>query len=96
MNTNSLAIETPSELTASNANSFRDEVRSRIQSTLRCLDLNLAATRFIDSSGLGALLALHKTLCAQEGAIRLVNPSPQVQQVLELTRMHRLLEIVQL
>jgi anti-sigma B factor antagonist len=58
------------------------------------IEIDLSETRFIDSCGLGALVALHKTACGHKGVVRLLNPLPPVQQILELTRMHRIFEIV--
>jgi len=49
----------------------------------------------VDSSGLGALIALHKTMCARGGGIRILRPTPVVHQVMELTRLHRVFEIIQ-
>jgi len=49
---------------------------------------------FLDSSGLGTLISLHKTLRARNGTVRLLKPAPNVQQILELTRLHRVFEIV--
>lgn len=82
------------ELNAANAGSLRDQARARLKPEHTSLEIDFSGTRFIDSSGLGALIALHKTLCARQGAVRVIRPTPQVQQILELTRMHRLFEIV--
>jgi anti-sigma B factor antagonist len=84
-----------SELVAANAAATRDAIRAALSSACRQLDIDLSATTFLDSSGLGALLALHKTLTLQQGRVRLLNPAPNVQQILELTRLHRVFEIVQ-
>jgi len=82
------------ELVAPNASQTRDAVRAAITPACRQLDIDLARMTFLDSSGLGALLSLHKTLALQQGRVRLLNPSPTVQQILELTRLHRVFEIV--
>lgn len=82
------------ELNATNVAAFRDQIRSALQTQHTQLDLDLSKTRFLDSSGLGALISIHKTLCSRQGVVRIVNPTPQVQQILELTRMHRIFEIV--
>ena len=82
------------ELGAANSGAFRDWVRSSIRNGQRNIEVDLSQTTFIDSCGLGALIALHKTACSREGTLRLLNPQPSVQQVLQLTRMHRLFEIV--
>ena len=82
------------ELVAANASQVRDEIRAALPPTCICLDLDLAAMTFLDSSGLGALISLHKTLRSRNGTVRLLKPAPNVQQILELTRLHRVFEIV--
>ena len=82
------------ELSAANANSFRDQVRGALTQRLKHIDIDLSETMFLDSCGLGALISLHKTACTRSGAVRLLNPTPPVQQILELTRLHRVFEIV--
>ena len=82
------------ELVAANAEQVRDEIRASLPPTTVCLDLDLSAMTFLDSSGLGTLISLHKTLRARNGTVRLLKPAPNVQQILELTRLHRVFEIV--
>jgi len=81
-------------LSAANANAFRDQVRGSLADKLKNIDIDLSQTMFLDSCGLGALISLHKTACTRSGAVRLLNPTPPVQQILELTRLHRVFEIV--
>lgn len=81
------------ELTAANAGSVKEEVRSRIRPEHEVLDIDMSEVRILDSSGLGTLISLHKVMCQQNGVVRILNPTPIVEQVLELTRLHRLLEI---
>jgi anti-sigma B factor antagonist len=82
------------ELGAANSQSFRDQVRGAFHDAQRNIDIDLSQTMFVDSCGLGALISLHKATCNRQGAVRLLNPTPPVQQILELTRMHRIFEIV--
>lgn len=89
-----LRVSGPDELNATNATPFRDQVRSALRAEHSRIDLDFSTTRFVDSSGLGALISLHKLMAGRQGRVRVVNPTPQVQQILELTRMHRLFEIV--
>lgn len=93
-----LNISEVRELDAASSNSFRDEVRAALPPQLKTIEIDLSQTGFIDSCGLGALIAVHKTACSRNDAvaIRLLNPTPAVQQLFELTRMHRLFEIVKL
>ena len=90
-----LKITDLQELAAPNAPGFRDEVRGMLTADHKQIHIDLSQAQFVDSSGLGALLALHKTMAARQGAVCLLNPNPKVQKVLELTRLHRIFEIVQ-
>lgn len=91
-----LLVTDVQELNATNVAAFRDQIRAALQPQHAQLDLDMSRTRFLDSSGLGALISIHKTLCSRQGVVRIVNPTPQVQQILELTRMHRIFEIVRM
>lgn len=82
------------ELAAGNAAQVRDEVRAALKDGHGTIDFDLASTNFLDSSGLGALISLHKTMMGRSGSVRLLNPSPVATQVLELTRMHRVFDVV--
>jgi anti-sigma B factor antagonist len=82
------------ELGAANSNAFRDQARAALSDNHKFIEIDLSQTMFLDSCGLGALISLHKTTCSRNGLVRLVNPTPPVQQILELTRMHRIFEIV--
>lgn len=82
------------ELGAANSNTFRDQARSAMSDSQKNIEIDLSQTSFVDSCGLGTLIALHKTACSRRGMVRLLNPTPPVQQILELTRMHRIFEIV--
>lgn len=55
--------------------------------------LDLARVRFIDSSGVGAILTLYKQLGAKADAVVLRKPAPAVQSVFELLRLHRVFKI---
>jgi len=93
-NGDTISITGLKELGAANSNSFRDQVRATMSETHKVIEIDLSQTMFLDSCGLGALISLHKTTCSRNGLVRLVNPTPPVQQILELTRMHRIFEIV--
>ncbi len=92
-NGETLRVTAVKQLGAANANAFRDWVREIMTEPYRNLELDLSQTSFIDSCGLGALVALHKTARSREGKLRLLNPQPQVQQILDLTRLSRIFEV---
>lgn len=55
--------------------------------------VHLEKVRFIDSSGLGALLSGYKNAAAHVGKLALANIQPQVLSMFELTRLNRVFEI---
>lgn len=57
------------------------------------LIIDLSAVRFVDSSGLGALVSGFKNASAREGSLKLCSLQPQVRSMFELTRLHRVFEI---
>jgi anti-sigma B factor antagonist len=90
-----LSISEIPELTAVNSAQFREKVRSAMAESPTVIEINLSQTRFIDSSGLGALFALYRaTIPGNNVALRLLNPIPEIEQLLELTQMQQLFEIV--
>ncbi len=90
---NVLQVSGITELDASNAASFRDQTRAALRTEHDQIDFDFSQTRFLDSSGLGALIALYQSMTSRNGRIRILNPLPPVQQILEMTRMHRRFEI---
>lgn len=58
------------------------------------LIIQLGGVRFIDSSGLGALLSGNKNIALKGGRLVLVNIQKQVLSMFELTRLNRVFEIV--
>ena len=83
------------DLDAEAADAMRTEVRANLVN-LRAIEIDLSRTEFLDSSGLGGLVSLQKLANSQNGGVpvRVINPTPAIQQLLELTRLHRLFEIV--
>lgn len=82
------------ELVAANSFTFRDQLRATMCEGQRYIEIDLSDIHFIDSSGLGALIGLHKSTRVRNGVVRLLNPTPQVEQILKLTRTNRLFEVI--
>lgn len=57
------------------------------------LVLDFSEVSFIDSSCLGALVSLAKTLREQKGDIKLVRLTEDVQSIFQITRLDRIFEI---
>ena len=88
-----LHVSEVTQLGAANSTDIRDQVRTAFAPGHKNIHFDLSNTVFLDSCGLGCLVALHKTAAARGGSLRLLNPRPQVQQLLQLTRMDRVFEV---
>jgi anti-sigma B factor antagonist len=83
------------QLGATNAGAFRKWVLENLGDAYKNIEIDLSEATFVDSCGLGALIALHKTVRGRGGTLRLLNPQPSVLQILELTRLNLVFEVVQ-
>jgi len=92
--TSRLRIGAIRELNQSNALALQGSVNAVLTDAVKTIELDLSQTVFLDSHGLGALIALRNMMGRRKGVVRLLNPSRLVEQVLELTRLHRVLDIV--
>ena len=85
------------ELNSTNAHSLRSAVATALSHDLQTIEIDLSLTQTVDGAGLGALVLLYETANQHRNrdgvAIRLTNPRPPVQQIIELARLHHLFEI---
>ena len=78
-------------LTVVTAPQLRTAVAERIAAGDRLIVVDLSATEFVDSSGLGALVSCLKSARQAGGDLRIVAPSEQVSMVLRMTNLDRIL-----
>jgi len=85
------------ELCATNAQDFREQVEAALTPEVTTVEIDLSRIPFIDSCGLAALVAVHKAANGGHVAgpvnICLLDPTPAVRQVVELTRMDCVFQI---
>lgn len=88
------AVITPvGRLTLTTAGQVREAVDDLVRNGRPRLVVDLGRLDFIDSSGLGALVAGLRSARAAGGDLRLANASPQVATVLRLTNLDRVLRV---
>lgn len=75
------------------AEAFKARIRESVETGATRVVVDLADVPFVDSSGLGALIAGLRTATRFGGDVRLARPQPEVRDVLELTRLTRLFEL---
>ncbi len=78
---------------AHNSGDLKEQMLQLFDEGKCSLVIDLSAVRFIDSSGLGALVSGFKNASAREGSLKLCCLQPQVRSMFELTRLHRVFEI---
>jgi anti-sigma B factor antagonist len=80
------------ELDASNSADFKRDIASILDRYPK-LVVDMGRLRFVDSSGLGAMLSCLRHLSAKGGDLKLCRMSKPVRATFELVRMHRIFEI---
>ena len=69
------------------SNSLRERVKSLIAEGKKKIVLNMANVKYIDSAGLGILVAAHVSSKTQGAALHLCNLGDKFHDVLQLTRL---------
>lgn len=59
----------------------------------RCLVVNLSGVSFMDSTGLGVLVGIWRRLAARRGSLALASPSGQVQRILDIAGLTKILPV---
>ncbi|GAA4197125.1 STAS domain-containing protein [Microbacterium oryzae] len=78
-------------LTASGAPRLRDAVKELVDAGHAQIVVDLGATEFVDSSGLGALISGLKTARVAGGDLRIAQVPAGVRSVMKLTNLDRVL-----
>ena len=79
-------------LDASNVRAFREAMQALIKDKTRVV-LDISHLKFVDSSGLGALISCLRLLNSGRGDFKLCAMSTTVRALFELMRMHRVFNI---
>ena len=72
---------------------FRSTIREWLESGKKKLILDMSEVYFIDSSGLGELVTAHTTAVKHGGALKLLKLTQRVQDLVQLTKVYRVLEV---
>mgnify|MGYP003958646251 FL=1 len=80
------------QLDSSNTRDFKEQMGMVLDENKQVI-FDLSSVRFIDSSGLGAILSFLRRLHDEGGDLKLVGLTKPVRMLFELVRMHRIFEI---
>lgn len=81
-----------SNLDAGNVHAFRDGMQFAMKDQTQVV-FDMSHMKFVDSSGLGALIACLRDANSRKGDLRLCGMSRSVRSLFELMRMHRVFSI---
>jgi anti-sigma B factor antagonist len=81
-------------LDVKNMREFREAAHALMQDQPQVV-LDMTGVRFVDSSGLGALISCLRHVRGNQGDMKLCSMSKPVRALFELTRMHRVFNIIE-
>lgn len=90
---NVIVLNLRGRLDASNASDLKDKVKDCLKKGHIHIVIDLAEIDFVDSSGLGSLVACLRTVNKAGGDIRIAAVQDRVRAVFELIRLHHVFEI---
>jgi len=74
------------------SNSFREKVKSLLAAGHKKIVLNLANVSYIDSAGLGTLVAVFDSARKQDATVKLANLGSKFRELLQVTRLMTVFE----
>ena len=80
-------------LDASNATEFKNEINAILEQSQVKVLLDMQNLKFVDSSGLGAIISCLRKLKSVGGDLKLCQMSASVRALFELVRLHRIFDI---
>jgi len=86
-------LELNGDIDVSSAPTLQAVLQQLMDDGRQLVVLDLGAVPFMDSSGLGVLVAAHRRLTAAGGQIALASATPALRKVFELTRTNRLFKL---
>jgi len=89
----SRVFSVPERVDAYNTRDLIGPVREAIEAGERCIVLDFSRTQSMDSTALGALVQMLKTLRASGGELRLASVGDAVSRVLSITRLDQVFDI---
>ena len=88
-----MEINIPKDFIVDEVANFRVKVNNLIDGGQKNFIFNFKECTFIDSTGLGALVAIYKKSVEKGGSIKLKSLKPEVEKLFKLTRLDKVFEI---
>ncbi|HEX2713351.1 MAG TPA: STAS domain-containing protein [Candidatus Acidoferrales bacterium] len=75
------------------SNALREQVKNLLANNKKNIVLNMDNVTYIDSAGLGALVAAHHSARSQNASLKLSNLGSKFQEVLQVTKLLTVFEV---
>lgn len=75
------------------SNSFREKLKSMLAEGKKKIVLNMANIKYIDSSGLGTLVAAHVSAKNQGASVRLCNLGNKFHEIMQMTKLLTIFDV---
>jgi anti-sigma B factor antagonist len=85
----SAVLSLQGEVDVSNSELVRNEANSLLADDIKRLVVDLSATEYLDSAGLGVLVGLLKRVSESDLTLIIAGARPQVRRVFEITKLNR-------
>ena len=81
------------DIDAYSSPSLKDKIVKEIDNGVKRVILNLTNVDYIDSAGLGVLVALLKRIKKEQGVLRIAGLKPNIMKIFQLTRLNQIFDI---
>ncbi len=88
-----IVISLSGRFDSSTVKNFKSTVTSLIEKHSPNIVFDLAAVRYIDSSALGSIVSLMRSVRDNDGDIKIASLTDKIRSVFELTRLHQVFDI---
>jgi anti-sigma B factor antagonist len=75
------------------SSALRDALHSAVEAGNRKILLNLGEVNYIDSSGIGELVAAYTSVSNHGGTLKLLNLTKRVQDLLQITKLYTVFDV---
>lgn len=87
-------LKVSGNLDADSVAQFKKTANQLVEEGQTRLVMDCQTLHFIDSMGLGAMISLLRKVRIHQGDLKVSNVNPEVRSVFEITRLHRLFDIL--
>lgn len=91
---NQVAAVLMGDMYVEDAATFRNDMMEHLRAGENCFEIDMTQLRYIDSSGLGVLVTMHKKAAEQGGSVTIKGLTGSVKELFELTRLDKVFNLV--